>query len=286
MPEPSHFFTDTHTHLASARFREDLAEVIHRASAAGVRRMVSISCDPEDTGFNLDLAASHRGIFATAGVHPCYVHEIPPGDWLGDLREAARRPEIVAIGEIGLDHYHPPADGSEVAVWRARQREVFEALLQLAQELGKPVVVHQRESGEDVLSVLAGFPGVRAVLHCFTGGPEEAEKALAAGHLLSYTGVLTYPKAPEVRESARITPLDRVMIETDSPYLAPVPHRGKRCEPAMVVETARSLADLHGMALEEIALLTSENAARFFGLSGELAAPALPEPGLASAADM
>lgn len=286
MPEPSHFFTDTHAHLASSRFREDLADVIRRASAAGVRRIISISCDLEDTEFNLKLAASHPGIYATAGVHPCYVHEIPPGDWLEALRQAARQPEIVAIGEIGLDYYHPPADGSEVAVWRGRQREVFEALLQLAHELGKPVVVHQRESGADVLEVLAGFPAVRAVLHCFTGGPEEAEKALAAGHFLSYTGVLTYPKAPEVRESARITPLDRVMIETDAPYLAPLPHRGKRCEPAMVVDTARGLADLHGLALDEVADLTSGNAARFFGLSGELTAPALPEPGLAPSTDL
>ncbi len=281
MPAPSPFFTDTHTHLASSRFREDLESVIGRAAVAGVRRMVSISCDLEDTAFNLSLAASHPGISATAGVHPCYVHEIGPEDWLSLLREMAGRPEIVAIGEIGLDYFHPPADGSEVEVWRARQREVFETLLQLAQDLEKPVVVHQRECGPDVLDVLAGFPRVRAVLHCFTGGPTEAETALAAGHWLSYTGVLTYPKAPEVRESAKITPLDRLMIETDAPYLAPVPHRGKRCEPGFVVETARGLAEIHGLSLEETAALTSENAGRFFGLPAALLPLPDDDPALA-----
>lgn len=282
MISPSPIYTDTHAHLASARFREDLEGVITRASAAGVRRIVSISCDIEDVAFNLALAGSRPGLFATAGVHPCYVHEIGEGDWLGEMRSLATLPGIVAIGEIGLDYYHPPQDGGDVTAWRAAQRRVFESLLQLARDLGKPVVVHQRESGPDVLEVLANFPEVTAVLHCFTGGPEEAGKALAAGHFLSFTGVLTYPKAPEVRESAKITPLDRIMIETDAPYLAPVPHRGKRCEPAMVVDTAGCLAELHGVSAEEMAEITTANAGRFFGLHGEIPLPPASDPTLAS----
>ncbi len=264
------FLTDTHAHLASARFSGVLGEVLARARTAGVERIVTISCDEEDANFNLNLASRHPGIFPTVGIHPCYVHETGAGDWLGRIRSLAARPGVVAIGEIGLDFYHPPQDGSGVGTWRARQQEVFEAMLQLGLDLGRPVVVHQRESGAAVLDVLDRFPGVRAVLHCFTGTREEADRALAGGHFLSFTGVLTYPKAEEVRAVAGSVPLDRLMLETDSPYLAPVPFRGKTCEPALVRHTAQRLAEVRGLTPDEVAAITSENAARFFGLAGRL----------------
>jgi len=212
-------------------------------------------------------------VFPTVGVHPCYVHETGEGDWFARIRTLAERPGVVAIGEIGLDYYHPPQDGGSVEAWRGRQRDVFERMLQLALDLHLPAVIHQRESGAAVMEVLENFPGVVAVLHCFTGTPAEAEKALSCGHFLSFTGVLTYPKATEVRESAVLVPLDRVMLETDSPYLAPVPFRGKTCEPALIRHTAQRLGELHGLSTDEISVITSQNAERFFGLSGPLLGP-------------
>jgi TatD DNase family protein len=269
MEEKSHvFLTDTHAHLASSRFTGEVDGVLARAREAGIGRIVSISCDEEDIRTNLDLVSRHPGVFTTAGIHPCYVHEVGVGDWLGRVRELASRPEVVAIGEIGLDFYHPPQDGGTVDRWRALQQDVFEAMLQLALDLSKPVVVHQRESGPAVLAVLARFPQVRAVLHCFTGGPSEAEEALAAGHWLSFTGVLTYPKSELIREAAALVPDDRILLETDAPYLAPVPFRGKSCEPAMVRHTALKLAEVKRRSLDEIADLTSRNAERFFRIVG------------------
>lgn len=271
MEEKSHpppFLTDTHAHLASARISGEVEAVLDRAREAGVGRIVSVSCDEEDVAANLGLASRHPGVFATAGIHPCHVHEVGEGDWLARIRSLAARPEVVAIGETGLDFFHPPQDGGSLEAWRGRQREVFEAMLGLAAEVGKPVVVHQRESGPAVSEVLARFSGVRAVLHCFTGGPAEAEEALAAGHWLSFTGVLTYPKSEGIRAAAAVVPLDRILLETDSPYLAPVPFRGKACEPAMVRSTALRLAELKNLDLDEIAAITSRNAEAFFGLGG------------------
>lgn len=274
------FLTDTHAHLASHRFLGDLGGVLARSCEAGVGRIVSISCDLGDVEANLDLAASHQGVFATAGIHPCYVHDPGPADWRERLRHLAVRPEVVAIGEIGLDYHHPPGDGSETSAWRRLQESIFEELLQLAQDLHRPAVIHSRESTPSVLRVLARFPSVRAVLHCFTGSPEEAEEALAAGHFLSFTGVITYPKADDVRATAAVVPLDRVMVETDAPYLAPVPFRGKSCEPGMVRHTCQRLAEINGLSTDEMAVITSRNAATFFGLSGLLLGEsASQEPG-------
>ncbi len=275
------FFTDTHAHLASSRFVGCLPELLTRASEAGIGRIVSISCDLEDVESNLAIAASGPGIFTTAGIHPCYVHEPGPEGWGERLRVLARAPEIVAIGEIGLDFYHPPQDGTSEAAWRGRQHRVFEEMLQLATDLDLPAVIHQRESFAPTLDVLQAFPKVRAVLHCFTGGPAEAERALAAGHFLSFTGVLTYPKSEEVRAAAAIAPVDRIFVETDAPYLAPVPFRGKTCEPSMVAYTARRLGELHGLGPDEIAKLTSENAEKFFRLRGPLLSPGTPGTALA-----
>ena len=255
---------DTHTHLASSRFADRIPEVIARAAEDGVAQMVSIACDIEDSLTNLRLAASHESVAATAGIHPLYVHELDEATWLDELTRIAKEEKISAIGEIGLDYYHPPQNGSTDAEWRALQREVFEQQLQLALEHDLPVVVHQRESAADVAEVLRGFPAVKAVLHCFSGTQEEAEEALSRGHYLSFTGILTFPSAQAVRDVATSTPLDRIMVETDSPYLAPVPFRGKQCEPFMVKHIAAKLAELHRMSDREMAAVTTENARRFF----------------------
>lgn len=255
---------DTHSHLASSRFEGEIEEVIERAAEAGVAQIVAIACDLEDSESNLHLAAAHGAVAATVGIHPLYIHELDSPNWLARLAEMARDEAVAAIGEIGLDYFHPPADGSPEKEWRHRQRAVFEQQLQLAADLDLPVVVHQRESAADVAEVLKSFPGVKAVLHCFTGTLAEAEAALAMGHFLSFTGILTFPGAGSVREVAAAVPRDRIMVETDSPYLAPVPFRGKRCEPAMVRHTALQLAELHATSGEEMAEITTENARRFF----------------------
>ncbi len=264
------FLTDTHTHLASSRFKDDLEEVILRARENGVERIISISCDMEDSDFNAALAEKNSGVFATIGIHPSYVHEIEGGieghEWSEKLRTLVSHPEVCAIGEIGLDYFHPPGDGGSEADWRIKQRIVFEKQLQIALEADLPVVVHQRESAADTMDVLRNFPGIRAVLHCFGGTNDEAEEALSLGHYISFTGILTFSKAESVREVARSIPLDRVMVETDCPYLAPVPFRGKRCEPYMVKYTATELGRLHDLGLEEISEITTRNASRFFNL--------------------
>lgn len=262
--------TDTHAHLASRRLRDRAADLVANAAAAGVGRIVSISCDLEDAAENLDFARRFASVSPVAGVHPLYVHEpdprpgADPSAWLASLETVAAEPEVVAVGEIGLDYYHPPQDGSEETEWRRRQREAFEAQLDLARRLGLPAVVHQRESASDVAAVLSAFPGVRAVLHCFSGTREEAEAFLEMGHVLSFTGNLTYPSAAPLREVAAALPPDRVMVETDCPYLAPVPHRGKTCEPAMVVHTAAVLAELLGLEAEEFSERTTRTASSFF----------------------
>jgi len=258
------FLTDTHAHLASPGFSDDLPEVIHRARNRGVQRIVTISCDAEDSEINLRIAKQHPIVLPTVGIHPLYISGITGDAWLHELRSLASHPGVVAIGEIGLDYFHPPRDGSPLGDWRRKQRDVFEQLLQLALDLDLPAVIHQRESAIDVAEVLSGFPGVRAVLHCFSGNREDAARAIEAGHFLSFTGIITFKNSNDLRSTAATIPLDRIMVETDCPYLAPDPFRGKRCEPSMLEHTAKALGDLHGLCLEEISAITSANAARFF----------------------
>ncbi len=260
---------DTHAHLASRAFAEsgELDAVIARAADAGVTRILSIASELDDSRRNVEIAAAHDGVFATVGVHPTSVHEVTQEGWVDDLRGLSRRPKVQAIGEIGLDFYHPPQDGGPEDEWRARQERFFRAQLDLAVELDLPVVIHQRNSIEAVAEVMRDYAGkVTAVFHCYNGTPEQARPLLDQGHYLSFTGIVTFPKAVEVHESAKFVPEDRLMVETDSPYLAPVPHRGKRCEPAYTRETAVRIAELRGVSFEQIAAITSQNAERFFRL--------------------
>ena len=255
---------DTHAHLASSKFKGEVDSLIAAANDGGVGKIVSIACNIEDSYENLDIARQFPGIVApTAGIHPLYVDEIEDS-WESELKEVAQMPELAAIGEIGLDYFHSPPEGFTEDSWRARQLEIFEIQLQLAIDSDLPVVIHQRNSAEDVTAVLKQFSKVRAVLHCFTGTVPEAEAALEMGHLISFTGILTFPNAHEIREVAALVPADRIMVETDCPYLAPVPFRGKRCEPTMVSHTASALADVFGVSKEEIAATTTCNAESFF----------------------
>jgi TatD DNase family protein len=244
---------DSHTHLDDAQFDVDRAAVIERARAAGVERMLAIGTGggPPDVEAGVRLAGECSFLLATVGVHP---HDAAKASEaiFERLRALAAHPKVVAIGEIGLD-YHYDFSPREV------QRAVFARQLSLAAEAALPVIIHTREAWQDTREILQREWSGAGIMHCFTGDAAQARQALDAGFHLAFGGVLTFPKAESVREAARITPADRLLIETDCPYLAPVPHRGKRNEPAFVLETARRLGEVRGQPVEEIAELTAEN---------------------------
>ena len=247
---------DSHCHLDDEKFNDDREAVIARALAAGVETLVAIGTGsgPPDLETGIRLAESHAAIHATVGVHPHDAAKATPENF-PKLRELLRHPKVVAMGEIGLDYHY---DFSP----RDTQRAVFTEQIALAREARKPIVIHTREAWDDTIGLLrehwapSGLPGI---MHCFTGSAAEAEQALALGFYISFAGVVTFPRATNVHEAARITPSDRLLVETDAPYLAPVPHRGKRNEPPFVVDTARRLAELRGVSPEEIASLTTAN---------------------------
>jgi TatD DNase family protein len=242
-------FTDSHCHLDGERFAADLEAVLERAAAAGVTRMLSIGTGEIDCAVR--LADKYEQVYASVGVHPHDALKLT-AQTLDDLRALAANPKVVAFGEIGLDYHY---DFSP----RETQREAFIAQLRLARELNLPITIHTREAWDDTISVLRDNWSGEGIMHCFTGDPVQAQEALAMGFHLSYGGVLTFKTAENVRESARITPDDRLLIETDAPYLAPIPYRGKRNEPAMMVETAKKLAEVRGTSVEHIAQVTAAN---------------------------
>ena len=238
---------DSHVHLDDSKFDPDREAVIERALAAGVVQMMAIGTGDLETAIR--LAERYPFIVATIGVHPHDASKATP-ETFARLRDLAAHPKVAAIGEIGLD-YHYDFSPRDV------QRSVFRTQLEIAAESAKPVVIHTRESWPDTMALLA--PANHGILHCFTGDPQQAREALALGFHLAFGGVLTFPNAQAVREAARITPPDRLLLETDCPYLAPLPHRGQRNEPAFVVEVARRLAEVRGCTLDEIAAHTTRN---------------------------
>jgi len=244
---------DSHCHLDDRQFDEDREAAIARARAAGVEIMLAIGTGdgPPDLEAAIRLADSHEYIYATVGVHP---HDAAKAteETFTRLESLLTHPKVRAVGEIGLD-YHYDFSPREV------QRAMFERQLALAAAAGLPVIIHTREAWEDTISILrAGCRG-EGIMHCFTGDAAEAREALDLSFCLAFGGVITFPKAEAVRQAARITPVDRLLVETDSPYLAPVPMRGKRNEPAFIIETVRRLAEIRGGDPDEIALVTSAN---------------------------
>jgi TatD DNase family protein len=245
--------TDSHCHLDDKQFDADREAVIERALAAGVTCMLTVGAGdgPPDLQAAIRLAETHECLWATVGVHPHDARKTGPETWR-KLELLAAHPKVVAVGEIGLDYHY---DNSP----RDQQQAAFIEQLRIARELARPIVIHTREAWEDTWRLLeAHWQGV-GIVHCFSGGPPEARRALDMGFCLAFGGVVTYPKADGVREAAKLTPLDRLLIETDAPYLAPVPHRGKRNEPAYIVETARRLAELRGDSVDELASATARN---------------------------
>jgi TatD DNase family protein len=251
---------DSHCHLDDPKFDEDREQVMERARAAGVERMMAIGTGngPPDLEVAVRQADRYDFVYATIGVHP---HDASKAeaDTFVKLRELARHPKVLAVGEIGLD-YHYDFSPRDV------QRAVFVRQLELAAEAAKPIVIHTREAWDDTLEILRASWRGGGIMHCFTGDEQQARQALDLGFHLSFGGVLTFPKAEPTRQAAKIVPEDRLLVETDCPYLAPVPHRGKRNEPAFMVETVKRLAELRGRRAEEIAEVTTSNWERLCGV--------------------
>ncbi len=259
-------FYDTHAHLDFPDFAEDLPETIERAATAGIEKLITIGTDFESSRRALVLAQQYPQVYAAVGWHPSHVSAAPE-DVRPMLRELAREPKVVAIGETGLDYHRLPGSDTEEAArdYRARQRRLFDQHLEVAAELGLNCVVHQRDSFEDVLEAIRPFVGaLRGVFHCFGGTPEQARQILELGCLVSFTGIVTFRNAETVRETVAAVPAGRFMLETDCPYLAPVPFRGKRCEPSHVRHIAETVAQVRRCSMEELSGMTCGTATGFF----------------------
>ncbi len=253
-------FFDTHAHLADEALLPDAAAVIDRARAAGVTRILSVGTDVASTKSCIALAVAHEGVFASAGIHPNHVAEARPEDW-DEIVRLAQTQNVVALGETGLDLY-----------WKdtplPAQQDYFDRHIRLSQETVLPLIIHQRESAAEILVMLreARQRGpLSGVMHSFTGTAQQAEELLALGLHISFAGMLTFKKSDDLRAVARTIPADRLLVETDSPYLSPEPFRGKRPnEPARVVHTAECLARARGVALAELAAQTTANSLALF----------------------
>jgi TatD DNase family protein len=257
-------FYDTHAHLDFPDFAPDLPEVLARAQAAGIVKIISIGTDLESSRRAIALAERFPGVFAAVGWHPAHVGGAP-ADIRPALRELARHPRVVAIGEIGLDYHCPPKDAAALAACKTRQAEIFRQQMEVAAELGLNCIIHQRDSFEDTLAQLQPFAAkVRGVFHCFSESVERLRRVLALGSLVSYTGIVTFKNGANARETLAATPLDQFMLETDCPFLAPVPWRGRRCEPAYVNEISRLAAEVKKCSLEELSGSIAATAGKFF----------------------
>jgi TatD DNase family protein len=280
---------ETHAHLDYPDFANDFDDVMRRANEAGVTRIITIGTSVESSRRAVDLAEKYPNIFAVIGVHPTYVEEAGE-DVITPLRALGRNPRVVAIGETGLDyHYLPSVEAAKEkkvqvfaralqgeteeeieasihdGAYKSRQAGLFQQQLDLAAELGLNVVIHQRDAWEDTLELIKPYTGkLRGVFHCFGGSLEQANEVLSLDHLVSFTGIVTFKNGMAVRDVAAQVPLWKFMVETDCPYLAPVPFRGKRCEPAHTRIVAESIAAARGIPFQEVAEATTETAEKFF----------------------
>jgi TatD DNase family protein len=251
---------DSHAHLDDPRFDEDRDAVLQRARDAGVRTILTIGNGggPDQMDCGIPIAEAHDWIYTSVGVHPHDAAKVEERHY-SRMSDLAKHPKVVAIGETGLDFYY---DNSP----RDVQREVFHRQIALAKQLSLPVIVHTRDADADTEQILKEEKADRGVIHCFTSGQRLAEFALEIGFAISFSGIVTFPNAKPLAEIARRIPLDRILVETDCPYLAPVPYRGKRNEPSFAADTARFIADLRGITPEELATHAAANFERVFAL--------------------
>ena len=248
---------DSHAHYDNGAFNADRDEALARIHEAGVARIMNIGSDLESSRVSVALAEEYDWIWAAVGVHP---HDVPglPEDWLDQLRRMAAHPRVKAIGEIGYDYHY---DGD----WKPLQRGAFEAQLKLARELALPVVIHNRDAHQDTMELLRQYRPA-GVVHCYSGSAEMAREIVALGMYVGFTGVVTFQNARRALEAVAAVPMDRLLVETDCPYMAPVPHRGKRCDSAMLPLTLAKMAEIKGVSPEDMTRQTAANACRLFGI--------------------
>jgi len=264
-----HYLYDTHAHLDFPEFANDLDQVIERARANGVTKIITVGTDLDSSRRAIAIAEKYPCVYAVVGWHPTEAASAP-ADIQPALRELARHPKVVALGETGLDYHRLPPKTDDKNVHEAdvlvrRQTDLFKQHLEVATEFGLNVVVHQRDAFEDTLGVLSAFAGkLRAVFHCFGEPPMRLDQVLELDAIVSFTGIVTFKNAHTLHETVSAVPLDRFMLETDCPYLAPVPYRGKRCEPAYVRETAFAVAQIKGCSIQTICDVTCQTAEKFF----------------------
>lgn len=251
---------DTHAHYDAKKFDADRDQVLSGLPGQGVSLVLNPGCDLPSSRTAISLADRYPFLYAAVGVHPEDCGDWEEG-WLSELRQLAAHPKVRAIGEIGLDYYwkdNPPRD---------LQQEVFRRQLELAGELGLPAIVHDRDAHGDCLAIVGEYPQVTGVFHCFSGSAQMARELVDRGWMISFTGVLTYSNARRAVEAAQAVGLEHILIETDSPYMAPEPCRGRRCDSSLVIHTCRRLAQIKGVTPEECARITLANGKRLFGLS-------------------
>jgi TatD DNase family protein len=257
-------FFDTHAHLDYPDYAPDLGEVIARAQGVGIGTIISIGTSLESSRRAVQLAEKFPNVFAAVGWHPTEAAQAP-ADLRPVLRELAKHPKVVAIGETGLDYHHLPGGEEVNARYKQRQAEVFQQQLEVAIEFGLNCIIHQRDSFDDTLAELKPCAGkVRGVFHCFGENAERMRKVLEIGSLVSFTGIVTFKNGQNVRDTVAATPPDKFMLETDCPYLAPVPYRGKRCEPAYVKEISETVAQVRKCSLDDLSAATCKTAMEFF----------------------
>ena len=262
-------FYDTHAHLDYPEFAQELPEVIARAQSSGISRIISIGTDLDSSKRAIKLSEQFPNVFAVVGWHPSHADQAPT-DLRPALRELAQHPKVVALGETGLDYHRLPSQKPEFTPadderYKIKQAAVFRQHLDVAAEVGLNCVIHQRDSLEDTLAQLQPYADrVRGVFHCFANDPATMRRILAMGSLVSFTGILTFKNGQNIRDTLAATPMDQFMLETDCPYLAPVPYRGKRCEPDYVKEISETAAQVKACSLEELSEATCATAEKFF----------------------
>ena len=253
---------DSHAHIQGKEYAGEVEAVIARAHEAGVEKIIAVggAGDMSSNTEAVGLAKSFPGVYATVGMHPHDAKDVGAEE-LQELKSLTAEPKVIAVGETGLDYYYDHSP-------REVQRRVFGQFIHLARETGLPIVVHERDAAQDVADLLRteGAGKLRGVIHCFTGNYEAARAYLDLGFYISFTGIITFKNAEALRDVVRKVPLDRMFVETDSPYLTPVPHRGKRNEPAYVRYVGETIASVKGLSLDEVARLTTENVRKLFGI--------------------
>lgn len=247
---------DTHAHYMKSDFGDDLEALLEELPRKGVERVIAVGYDIPSSKEEIALAKRYPYIYAAAGIHPEYAENLPE-DWLKQIREMLSGEKVVALGEIGLDYHYDNAPSKEL------QRTVFVKQLELARELDMPVIIHSRDASKDTLDILKEYKPF-GVVHCFSGSAETAREVVSLGMYVGFTGVLTFKNAKKALAACAEVPIDRLLLETDCPYMAPVPHRGERCDSSMIAFTAAKMAEIKGVSAEEMIDVARENGERLF----------------------